>query len=171
MSWQNQNALKRVFNVYKRFKEQNGKIWDNDIEALKTINTALENGSKSYVNDNLLFAKLLVYVLDRNVHNNGDIKASIKIVADILKEPLDYHLQMFQSNLNNKGIDNYLQSLGLNLDHLDHSKERKEANDKILEKYGSEITRKLQSNWTYQNVSKSFYNTANEFLQETDNYI
>lgn len=170
MSWANQNALKRVFNVYKRFKEQNGKLWDNDIEALKTINIALENDSKSYVNDNTLFAKLLVYVLDRNVHNNGDIKASIKIVADILKEPFGFHLKNFQSNLNQKGIDNYLQSLGLNLDHLDHSKEKQETNDKILKENQKEIIEKMKVNWTYDNVSKSFYNTANEFLKDIDNY-
>jgi hypothetical protein len=157
--------------VFKRSKERNVPIYDNDIEAIKTLNAALEIKSQAYVNDNKLFAKLLVYVLDRNVHNNGDIKASIKIVADILKEPLDYHLQMFQSNLNQKGIDNYLQSLGFNLDHLDHSKEKQDTNNKILVKYGNEIIEKLQSNWTYENVSKSFYNTANEFLQETDNYI
>lgn len=171
MSWKEQNALKTVVNVFKRFHKQNGKIWDNETEAIKTINTALENNSKSYVNDNILFAKLLVYVLDRNVHHNGDIKASIKIVADILKEPLDYHLQMFQANLNQKGIDSYLQSIGFNLDHLNHSKERQEANDKILKENQKGIIEKMKVNWTYQNVSKSFYNTANEFLQETDNYI
>jgi hypothetical protein len=171
MSWTNQNALKRVFSVYKRFKEQNGKLWDNDIEAIKTLNTALENASKSNVNDNILFAKLLAYVLDRNVHHNGDIKASIKTVADILKEPLDFHLQMFQKNLNQKGIDNYLQSLGFNLNHLNHSKERQESNDKILKENQKEIIEKLKQNWTYENVSKSFYNTANEFLQNVNNYI
>ena len=63
MSWTNQNALKRVFNVYKRFKEQNGKLWDNDIEAIKTLNTAIENNTKISVNDNLLYAKLLCFVL------------------------------------------------------------------------------------------------------------
>lgn len=170
MSWQTQNALKRVFNVYKRFKDQNGKLWDNDIEALKTINTALENDSKQYVNDNLLYAKLLVYVLDRNVHQNGDIKASIKIVADILKEPLDYYLQMFQSNLNQKGIDNYLKILGFNLEHLDQSKQKQELNDKILKENKKEIIEKLKANWTYENVSKSFHNTANDFLKDVDNY-
>ena len=171
MSWQTENALKRVFSVYKRFKEQNGKLWDNDIESLKTINTALENNSKDYVNDNILFAKLLVYILDKNVHNNGDIKASIKIVADILKEPLDCRIKMLQINLNQKGVENYLQSLGFNLDHLDNSKEKQETNDKILKENQKEIIEKLKVNWTYENVSKSFYNTANEFLQETDNYI
>ena len=171
MSWKDQNALKTVVNVFKRSKERKLPIYDNDIEAIKTLNTALENSSKRYVNDNLLFAKLLVYILDRNVHHNGDIKASIKIVADILKEPLDFHLQMFQGNLNNKGVDNYLQSLGFNLDNLYCKKKIKESNDKILKENQKEIIEKMKVNWTIENVSKSFYNTANEFLQETDNYI
>lgn len=171
MSWQVENALKRVFSVYKRFKEQNGKLWDNDIEAIKTINTALENSSKSNVNDNLLFAKLLVYVLDRNVHNNGDIKASIKVASNILKEPLDYHLQMFQRTLNQRGIDNYLESLGYNLDFYNNTKENRESNEKILKANEKEIIEKLKNNWNLDVVKKSFYNTANEFLQQTDNYI
>lgn len=170
MSWQLENALKRVFSVYKRFKEQNGKLWDNDIEAIKTLNLAIENASKTYVNDNLLFAKLLVYVLDRNVHNNGDIKASIKIASDVLKEPLDFHLQKFHKNLNQKGVDNYLESIGYNLDFYDNTKETKEKNQKILKENEKEIIEKLNQNWTYDNVKKSFYNTANEFLQQTDNY-
>jgi hypothetical protein len=171
LSWSEQNALKKVVSVFKRSKERNVPIYYNDVEAIKTLNTALEIKSQAYVNDNKLFAKLLVYVLDRNVHHNGDIKASIKIVADILKEPLGFHLQMFQKNLNHKGIDNYLQSLGLNMDHLDHSKEKQETNDKILKENQKGIIEKMKVNWTYENVSKSFYNTANEFLQETDNYI
>lgn len=168
MSWKIENAKNRVFNVFKRNKD---KIYKEDIEALKTINTELELKRDKYVNDNLLFAKLLVYVLDRNVHQNGDIKASIKIVADILKEPLDYHLQMFQINLNQKGIDSYLESLGFNLEHLNHDKKVKEQNELILKDNQKEIIVKLKVNFTLENVKKSFYNTANQFLQETDNYI
>jgi len=168
MSWQIENAKKRVFNALKRNKEN---IYKEDIEALRTINTELELKRDKYVNDNLLFAKLLVYVLDRNVHQNGDIKASIKIVSDILKEPLDYHLQMFQINLNQKGIDSYLQTLGYNLEHLNHDKKVKEQNELILKENQKEILVKLKVNFTLENVKKSFYNTANQFLQETDNYI
>jgi len=168
MSWQIENAKNRVFNVFKRNKD---KIYKEDIEALKTINTELELNRDKYVNDNFLFAKLLVYVLDRNVHQNGDIKASIKIVADILKEPLDYHLEMFQINLNQKGIYGYLQSLGFNLEHLNHDKKVKEQNELILKENQKEIIEKIKHNWTLENVKKSFYNTANQFLQETDNYI
>jgi organic radical activating enzyme len=168
MSWKNQNALKRVLNVFKRFKEQNGKLWDNDIEAIKTLNTAIENTSKSQVNDNLLFAKLLAYVIDKNLHHTGDIKASIKIAADILKEPLDFHLQMMHRNINYKDLDNYLISLGIKEQVL---KVDEIENNKILSDNQKEYLEKLKTNWSLENVTKSFYNTANEFIQETDNYI
>ena len=167
MSWTIENAQKRVFNVFKRSKD---KIYKEDIEALKLLNEELLNSQKSYVNDNILYAKLLVYVLDRNVHHNGDIKASIRVVAGILKEPLDYHLQMFHNNLNQKGIDNYLQTLGFNLDHLDNSEIKQINNDKILKENEKEIIEKLKVNWTAENVNKSFYKTANEFLKDIDNY-
>jgi hypothetical protein len=56
---------------FKRSKERNVPIYDKDIEAIKTLNTAPENASKSYVNDNPS-CKVIIYVLDRNVHHNGD---------------------------------------------------------------------------------------------------
>jgi len=167
MSWASENAFKRVFNVFRRSKD---KIYKEDIEALKLLNEELLNSQKKYVNDNILYVKLLVYILDRNVHRNGDIKASIKIVSGILKEPLDYHLQMFHTNLNQKGVDNYLETLGFNLDHLENNKEIKINNDKILKENEKEIIKKLKINWTFDNVSKSVYNTANEFLKDIDNY-
>jgi hypothetical protein len=168
MSWTNQNALKRVINVFKRFKEQNGKLWDNDIESIKTLNTAIENASKSQVDDNLLYAKLLCYIIDRNLHHTGDIKGAIKVAADILKEPLDFHIQMLHKNINCKDLDNYLISIGIKDQIL---KSDREDNSKIISDNQKEMLEKLKNNWTLENVRKSFYNTANEFLQETDNYI
>jgi hypothetical protein len=43
---------------------------------------------------------LLAYVIDKNLHHTGDIKASIKIAADILRA-FRFHLQMMCLN-NNK---------------------------------------------------------------------
>jgi hypothetical protein len=168
MSWKNQNALKKIVSVLKRSKERNVPIYDNDIEAIKTLNTAIENISKSNVVDNLLFAKLLCYVIDRNLHNNGDIKASIKIAADILKEPLDFHIQMLHKNINDKELDNYFISLGIKEQKL---KADEVSNNKVLKENEKEYLEKLKTNWSYDNVVKSFYNTANDFIKETDNYI
>jgi archaellum biogenesis ATPase FlaH len=61
MSWQTQNALKGS-NCFLSVLRNENTIYDNDIEAIKTLNTAIENASKSQVNDNLLFAKLLACI-------------------------------------------------------------------------------------------------------------
>lgn len=163
MSWITDNALKRVFNAFKRSKD---KIYKEDIEALKLLNEELVNNNKSYVNDNILFAKLLCYVLNQNLHQNGSIKIAIKQTADILKEPLSFHLEMFKTNLNNKEIESYLTSLNLNLDHFD----LKANNTDLLKANEKEIAEKLKTNWTYENVEKSFYNSANDFLKDINNY-
>ena len=41
MSWITENAMKRVFGVYKRSKERKVPIWENDIDALKTLNSKI----------------------------------------------------------------------------------------------------------------------------------
>ena len=63
MSWITENAMKRVFNVFKRAKERKVPIWENDIESLKTLNDALVEAEKRYVIDNILFLKLVCICL------------------------------------------------------------------------------------------------------------
>ena len=46
MSWTEQNAFKRIYNVFKRNKNN---IYSEDIDALKLLNTALENKNKEFV--------------------------------------------------------------------------------------------------------------------------
>lgn len=158
MSWKTENSLKRIFNVFKRSKSQ---IYKEDIEALKYLDTELENAKKSYVNDNLLYAKLLCYVIDRNLHHTDSIKLAIKNTADILKEPLDFHLKMLQKNINDKEFLNYLDLLKISNSNVE---QKIKENEK-------DFLDKLNKKYNFENVSKSFFNTANDFLNETDNYI
>lgn len=150
MSWREENAVKRIFSSFKRLKTQ---IFNQDIEALKLINESLENNKKSYVNDNLLYAKLLCYVLDRNLHYHNDIKIAIKNAADILKEPLEFHLGMLHKNINDKNILKHIENI--DFENTDQK----------------ELIKKLENSFSYKSIEKSFYNTANDFLRETDNYI
>jgi len=165
MSWLIENSLKRVFNVFKRSKD---KIYKEDIEALKLLNNELILRQKTYVNDNLLYAKLLCYVINQNLHQNGDIKTALKQSSDILKEPLNYHLQLLHRNINNKAAENYLLSIGIDLNHfnLDYN-----DNEKIIEQKQKDILEQIRKQYSYENIEKSFYNSANDFLRETENYI
>jgi len=161
MSWKTENSAKRIFSTFKRLKNQ---IYTQDADALKhLINTAYIN-EKTYVNDNLLYAKLLCYVLNQNLHHYGDIKMAIKASSDILKEPLGFHLKILQKNLNDQDIFNYMKSIGVYLDS-------NQNNDDILIEHSDEYIEKLKTNWSFKTVSKSFYNTANEFLNDINNYI
>jgi hypothetical protein len=169
MSWQIENAKKRVFNVFKRNKD---KIYNEDIEALKTINTELELKRDKYVNDNLLYAKLLAILLTTELRYTKDIKASIKEIGSDLSKPLDFHLDFLRMNLNDIDLESHLNYLGLlDFDFWDVTQETKQKKNKIINSIEPKMIDKIKHNWTLENVKKSFYNTANQFLQETDNYI
>jgi hypothetical protein len=164
MSWQTENALKRVFNVFKRFKEQKGKIWDNDIEALKLLNSELENKRDAYVNDNLLYAKLLCTALRYRTENYGSIKMALKSLKNDLETPLNHQIEFLQLALNRIDDVNYLKSIGVDLENENFSK-IEELNGKE-----KEFLEMLKTKWTYEKVYKSFMNSANDFLHDINNY-
>jgi len=168
MSWQIENAKKRVFNVFKRNKD---KIYKEDIEALKNINTELELKRDKYVNDNLLYAKLLAVLLTTELRYTKDIKASIKEIGSDLSKPLDFHLDFLRMNLNDIDLESHLNYLGLlDFDFWDVTQETKQKKNEIINSIKPEMIDKIKHNWNLENVKKSFYNTANEFLQDVDNY-
>jgi nitric oxide reductase activation protein len=98
MSWTEQNAFKRIYNVFKRNKNN---IYSEDIEALKLLNTALENKNKQFVTQNLLYAKLLAIHLNQNLMYYGSIEEAIKKIKSDLSLSLNYNLIYLQKNLNN----------------------------------------------------------------------
>jgi len=165
MSWKTENALKRVFSSFERLKD---KIYKEDVRALKLLNDELKNSEIKYVNDNLLFAKLLCYTFNQNLHYYGNIKTAIKSTSDILKEPLGFHLQNLHKNINSKKIEEFLLLKGFELDHLNH---KENSNDNLLKENEKEIIDLIKKDFSFESVSNSFYNSANEFLKETENYI
>lgn len=165
MSWLTDNAVKRIFNAFKRSKD---KIYKEDIEALKILNEELILNQKQYVNDNILYAKLLCCVLKNNLDNYGDMKTSISKCKDILNIPLSHHIEYLRCTLNNIDDRNYLESLEIDLNNYTDSQDQ-EIN-KILLDNQKEIIQKLCTFWNYEKVEKSFYNSANEFLKDLDNY-
>jgi len=56
-------------------------------------------------------------------------------------------------------------------DFWDVTQETKQKKNEIIKRIEPEMIDKIKHNWTLENVKKSFYNTANQFLQETENYI
>jgi hypothetical protein len=169
MSWETDNAIKRVFNVFKRFKEQKGKLWDNDIEALKTINLELEYNTKKQSVDNVLFLKLLTIQMKLELDYFKDINFAKKNIAKALKLPLSHHLELLRLSLNEIEFDNYLKSINMSNDFY-ANKETEAKDDIIFNEKRNEIIENAKKLWVIEKIESSIYNTANEFIKDIENY-
>lgn len=162
MSWKSDLAIKRIFNSFKRLKNQ---IFSQDIDALKLLNETILESEKKYVNDNLLYAKLLCIALRYRTEYYSDIKTALKSIDSDLNIELNEQIKLLQISLNNIDKLNYLKSIGFDLDNENLSKiEELNGNQK-------QFLEKLKTNWTYESVHKSFMNSANDFLQDIKNYV
>jgi len=169
MSWELDNAMKKIFSVYKRFKEQKGKLWDNDIEALKLVNSELENVKKQQAIDNILFLKLLTIHIKFELDYFKDISFAKQNTHKALLLPLSHHLELLRISLNQIDFENYIKSIGMSNDFL-ADKETGLNDNEILNKNQNEIIEKLGKFWTFEKIEKSMYNTCNEFIKDIENY-
>jgi len=160
MGWEEKKSIKRILNTFKRLKT---KIFDEDVEALKQLNEAIDLKAKTDVNEYLLYAKLLCVLMRLNLEYYKDIKLSIKDVNNALKMPLGMHLEFLEKSLNSIELIKYFKSIGIDFDSYKNQEE-------ILTEHQQEITKKLKEAWSYENVEKSFYNSADTFLKDVENY-
>lgn len=168
MSWTEQNAFKRIYNVFKRNKNN---IYSEDIDALKLLNTALENKNKEFVTKNLLYAKLLAIQLNQNLMYYGNIEQAINKIKYDLSLPLNFNLIYLQKNLSNTELTNYFNSIGVNISNPHLLTDEQKQNDKnIISDNQKEIIEQLKKNWDFELVEKSFVKTANELLKDVNYY-
>ena len=161
MSWKDNKAIERIFNTFKR---NNKFIYEQDVNALKQLKESIELSEKLYAEDNKLYLKLLIVVLKMNLDYYGNIKTAIKETDNFLKLPVEKHIFVLQRALNVNDNLQFLKSKGIDFDNLNKDEtETLKANEK-------EIIEKLMSSWSLENVEKSIYKTANDFLKDVDNY-
>lgn len=141
MSWQNKKHITKIFNAFKRNKER---IYKEDIEALKNLDEFINESSKNFTKDNLIYAKLLCVFLRQNIHYYKDIKFAIKELKFQLNIPLDRQIELLTYDLNLITLQN--------------------------ETDAKEVFKKMDNPWTKEQVEKSFYNSANDLLKEIENY-
>jgi len=161
MSWKTQNSLKRIFEAFKRNKDR---IYSQDIESLKHLNSELENNSKQYAVDNILFTKLLCITLTDGLLHYKDINSAKNRIYKQLSEPMGYHVQMLKMYLEDIDQINFFESKG-----FDMSLSKDDQISKIKENE-AEILKKLLEVWPLEKVEKSIYNTANDLIKNLDNY-
>ena len=168
MSWTEQNAFKRIYNVFKRNKTG---VYKEDIDALKLIDEAIQNKNRNFITNNVLFAKLLALQLNQNLVHYGTIDHAIKKLKEDISQTLDYDLILLQMNLNNSELLNYFNSIGVNTSNPNLLNETEKLKDKeIINEKQNEIILQLKKSWDFELVEKSFIKTANELLKDVKYY-
>lgn len=166
MSWKSDRAIDRIVKLFKRAKNQ---VFEEDIKAVKTISETIQENENKFITDNVLFAKLLCFLMYKNIEHFGSVKESIKhIQTNILNWKLEEHIELLRLHLNKNDFDEFLNNLGLS---KEFTGEENDYDLQILKSNEKEVIKNLSKFWNYKKVEKSFYNTANEFLRDTDNYI
>jgi hypothetical protein len=164
MSWVIQNSVNRVFNAFKRNKNN---IYKEDIEALKLINEALLEREKTLVNDNILFAKLLSIQLRQNIIYFKDIGLAIKAIQRDLRNTVEFNINLLTFDLNNHELENYFESIGI---VKYNTLQEWENNKQIISDNQQEISKKVLKSWSVEDVEKSFYKSANQIIKDIENY-
>lgn len=160
MSWKTELNLKRIYNVFKRSKNN---IYTEDINALKEVVNTIKDSEKEYMNDNLLFAKLLCVVLRYETQYFGNISLALKHTNSLLGITLKDHIELLRSNINEVELIAFFKSIGIDYNSANSQEE-------ILKQKQSEIVSKIEKQYSYDNVEKSLVNSVNDFLKDVDNY-
>ena len=166
MSWRTQNSLKRIFEAFKRNKDR---IYSQDIESLKHLNSEIENSQNKYITDNILFAKLLCITLTDGLLHYKDINSAKNRIYKQLAEPMSYHTQMLKMQLEDIDRINFFESKGFDTNLCFNENLHDEKISKIKENE-ADIFKKLMEVWPLEKVEKSIYTTANDLLKDLTNY-
>lgn len=156
MSWECKKSLNRIFNTFKRLKTG---VYKEDIDALNQLSEYIENKALKTSKDNLLYSKCISLLIRQNLAYYGSIKIAIKKINDELAFPLDFHIEQITKEFNHQEFLNYLKENNFDFNNCTIPEDKqKEFQDKLL------------TTWKKEDVEKSFYKTANDILQDLNNY-
>ena len=148
-SWKNHNAIQRIFKVFQR-----SKVYPQDIDALKVLNETIELKAQQTAVDNILFSKLLCAMMRYHVQHYGNIQEAKMQMMHDLRTTMDVHLFALTKSLNEADKIAFFETI----------------TEDTVSQNQQKIIDKLNTNWSIENVSKSFYKTCNDLITDIQNY-
>lgn len=153
--WNVEKAVKRL--IWRLSPKENGKYFSfepnkDDFNALKSILGDLDRQKKINLPNNVLFAKLYIYILTQNIRFYETTALNDypnKDLAKMLNTPLDYFYQAFYNDLHNNQFNKLLKS------------ESKENDLEILKEF-----EELKKTFTLELITSKLDNMINESLKK-----
>lgn len=169
MSWKEENAIKRIFNLFNRLSN---KLFKEDIEALKTINESLDFYKIRQISDNKIYAKVLIILIKERYFRFNDINSALQSIDKELGLSIEYQLEFLTANIRNNELCEYIKTLKIDVSDSDLNNvdalTKKES--ELFDIHQKEIFAEIKNLWNSDHVSDCFYNSANQFLNDIKNY-
>lgn len=164
MSWVTDKAVKRIFSTFKRLGKQ---IYKEDIDALKTINDALELQKKQNIDNNMLFAITLYLLIKERLRKGQSINTALYMIGhDLRSFDLVENINQLTAIINVNELQQFMKDKEV---VIPKGKDIYNDTDELLDlwhkQYDKEFLDKILESWTFDEVKKSFENTVNEIIQ------
>lgn len=152
----------------------NNKPNEKDAEAINKIIDWFNKSNEKIVQDNLLFAKLYIFVLKDLANHYKSIDGANKVICDHLNKPLSFHIETLKQSLNHLEMDLYLKSLSLqptwgNGFHLTDIQANELANIETLKKVDTKLFLKTLETWDNDSVIAHLNYSVNELFNKYKN--
>ena len=149
---------------------------ENDAEAINKIIEWFNLSNQKAVNDNLLFAKLYIFVLKDLANYYKSIDAANKVICESLSNPITFHIETLKQSLNHLEMDLYLQSLNLeptwgNGLHLNEIRANELSNSETLKKVDTKLFLETLETWDNDSVIAHLNYSVNELFKKYQNTL
>lgn len=124
LGWRFSEAINKGDNIFR--------INANDLEALKSIDSAIKEHQKQQYEHNELFAKLYIYLFQKILENDNATvmdKEPRRKIYNLLKKPLESIISDFTQSLNDSERYEVLESAGVSMEHPALETEENKQND------------------------------------------
>lgn len=164
MSWKDENALKRIFNTFKRLEKN---IFKQDIDALKHLNQTIELQKKQNIDSNILFAITLSLLIKERLRKGQSINAVLYMIGhDLRSFDLVENVRQLTALINANELQQFMKEKEV---IIPKGKDVYNDTDELLElwykQYDKEFLDKILESWSFDEVKKNFENTVNEIIQ------
>jgi len=151
--------------LFKRFQSPTIKPCKFDIDSLTFLAEWCNREKETNKQENILFAKLFVYVFIQEIQHYKDIEFAQRSMAKILDLDLFSHYETFTQKLNDVEFNKYLISIGINPDSKHYITDESEA-EKLND---AEAFFKNVNKWDISQVEKSLNAQITETINRYDN--
>ena len=140
---------------------------EKDADAFNSILLHFKNSEEKTIQDNLLFAKLYCFILEKNVMNYKNADFANEQINKVLSQPLKIRIESLKVSLKNMELSNYFEGKGVK----DYNLNKANENAETL-KFNMAEFMELYDVWDDDDNIKALLNrNINSSIQKYKNYV